>query len=89
MMTHAEIDALGAIVDNAAVEPRRIIQMLVEREAALVVESETCHKRAALAWESTLDADDGATLTALDDLTLKVAGRLIRQRTTPIEEGAS
>ena len=89
MMTHAEIDALGAIVDNAAVEPRRIIQMLVEREAALVVESETTHHRASLAWEAALDDNDGATLTALDDLTLKVAGRLIRQRTTPIEEGAS
>ena len=79
MMTHAEIDALGAIVDNAAVEPRRIIQMLVEREAALVVESETIHHRASIAWEAALDDDDGAALADIDRLTLDLAGRLIRE----------
>ena len=79
MMTPGECNALGAIVDNALIEPRRLIQLLLEREAALIVESETPNKRAALAWEATLDADDGATLADIDRLTLEVAGRLIRQ----------
>ena len=82
-MTLDEQQHLTRALASLPVDAGRLVQLLIEREASLVVESETDNGRASLAWEAALDADDGAALAVVDDIVLNLAGRLIRQATDP------